>query len=153
MSSRTLRIDQRDSGFNFLQDRKFALTLELNPDVRWAITENSGAATVTDNLSHVKISSLQLNTGASKDDITLGSPSGTVPVEVDGGALTVHVHRPSGGSASGDVSGGAISLDADGHSSHAFGELTYGSVSGDGYQVKVNGGACTVTLDAAAPSG
>lgn len=152
-SSHTLRIDQTESGFNFFPNRQFNLTLQLNSRVRWAITENTGAATTTYNLAQLRLSSLQINTGASKDDITLGTPSGTVPVEVDGGALTVRIHRPSDVSASVDVSGGAISLDVDGRSSHAFGQLS-GSVSGgsgssDGYQIKVNGGACTVSLDTA----
>src|SRR5215472_5920706 len=114
-ASHTLRIDQQDNGFNFFQNRKFALTLALNSNVAWAITENSGAATITNNLAHVHVSSLNLNTGASKDDITLGQPSGTVHVEVDGGALTVHIHRPGGVAAALDVSGGALNVNADGH--------------------------------------
>ncbi len=154
-SSHTLRIDQSDNGFNFFGNRKFAIALQLNQDVRWAITENSGAATITNDLAHMHLSSLNLNTGASKDDITLGTPSGTVRVEVDGGALTVHVHRPGGVAASLDVSGGALSVNADGHSYHAFGEVTAGSLDtgADGYKIQVNGGACTVTLDTTAPSG
>lgn len=153
-STHTLRVEQNDTRFNFFQSREFEVTLQLNTDVRWAIREDSGAASITNNLARLDISSLQLNTGASKDDITLGSPSGTVPIEVDGGALTVQVHRPAGVNASVEVSGGAITLDADGHSSHAFGQVTYGSVPGDsdGYRIKINGGACTVTLDTSAPS-
>ena len=150
--SKVLHIDQEDRGFNFFQNRRFELTLQLNPSVGWSITSNSGAATVKMNLSHLHVTSVQLNTGASKDDITLGTPSGIVPVKVDGGALTVNVHRPAGVDAEVDVSGGAVSLDADGHSYHAIGEARYGSVTAEGYRIQVNGGACNVTLDTSAPS-
>ena len=154
-ASRTLRIDQVDRGFNFFQNRQFKLKLSLSPSVRWSIMENSGAATVTMNLAQLHLTSIQVNTGASKDEITLGKPSGTVPVEINGGALTVHVHRPAGLNTTVEVSGGAVSLEADGHSYHAVGHASYTSSGsgGDGYQIRVNGGACTVSVDTSAPSG
>lgn len=154
-ASRTLRIDQVDRGFNFFQNRRFVLTLRLSPSVHWSITGNSGAATVTMNLAQLHLASLQMNTGASKQEITLGTPSGMVPVEINGGALTVHLHRPAGVGTSIEVSGGALSLDADGHSYRAVGHASYtSSGSGaDGYRIRVNGGASTVTLDTTAPSG
>ena len=135
--------------------RRFVLNLELNPSVGWTIAVNSGAARATINVPHVHVAALTLNTGASHDDITLGPASGIVPVKVNGGALTVNVHRPIGTKAAIDVSGGAVSLDADGHESHAVGKLSYstGDLGSDGYRIEVNGGACTVTLDTAAPSG
>ena len=151
--SKTLSIDQTDSGFNFFQNRKFALTLRLNPGVKWAITSNSGAASLTMDLAHIPLASLEINTGASKDDVTLGTAAGIVPIDVNGGALTVHVHRPRGVAAAVEVSGGAVSLQADGHSFHAIGDVSYGSVDTDGYKISVNGGACTVTLDTSTTSG
>ena len=151
--SQRLQIDQADSGFNFFQNRKFALTLHLNPGVSWSITSNSGAASVTMDLAHAAVTSLEINTGASKDDLTLGPASGVVPIDVNGGALTVHVHRPGGVDAQVEVSGGAVSLEADGHSFHAIGDASYGSVGTDGYKISVNGGACTVTLDTSKPTG
>ena len=59
-SSRTLRFDQRDTGFNFFQNRQFALTLQLSQNVRWAIVQNSGAATITDHLAQLHVTSLRL---------------------------------------------------------------------------------------------
>jgi len=150
-----LRVDQSDRGFTIFPSSNFALQLQLSSAVRWSITSNSGAATLTMDLAQLPVTSLSLNTGASKDEITLGTPSGTVPVEINGGALTVHLHRPSGVSTKVEVSGGAVSLDADGHSFHAIGHATYEALGPgeDGYQVRVNGGACTVTLDTAVHSG
>jgi hypothetical protein len=79
-----------------------------------------------------------------------------VPVEINGGALTVRIHRPSGTEASVEVSGGAVNLSADGKNMHAVGHLSYDSAGLPGalnsYRIEVNGGACTVTLDTATPS-
>jgi hypothetical protein len=151
-----LTIDQNNNSFLGLRGQRIEISVELNSSVQWSITENTGASTDTINLPTSHVTAVQVNTGASREEITLGPASGIVPVEVDGGALTVHVHRPAGVEASVDVSGGAVSLNADGHDSHAVGELKYEtpgfSGATDGYRIQVNGGACTVTLDAKSAS-
>lgn len=150
-----LKISQANNNFGIFQSRRFVLNLDLNPGVSWTIAINSGAATTTINIPHLHLSALTLSTGASRDDITLGPPSGIVPVKINGGALTVNVHRPSGSNASINVSGGAVSLDADGHAFRAVGNARYstGDTASDAYRIEVSGGACTVTLDATTPSG
>jgi hypothetical protein len=155
-STGDLRIEQSTSGVNLFQTRRFVMNLELNPSLPWAITSNTGAVTETLSLSSVHVGSIAINTGASREEITLGPPSGIVPININGGALTVKVHRPSGTAASVAVSGGAVSLDADGRQSHAVGNLSF-QTSGfggaaDGYRVEVNGGACTVSIDTRASS-
>jgi len=150
-STGVLRISQNTNfPFGFANGR-FSLSVQLNEAVSWKVDENTGASKDRINLANVKVSAISVNTGASSEEMTLGPPTGIVPVEVNGGALTVHIHRPSGTEASVQVSGGADSLDADGHSQHGIGDLTYesGGFSGasDGYRITVNGGACTVTLD------
>ena len=146
-----LRISQNSSFVTFFQNQRFKLNLELSSSVLWAIAANSGAATDTFDLGSVQVKSIELNTGASREEITLGEPSGVVSVAINGGALTVHVHRPSGVAASVAVSGGAVSLDADGKQSHSIGNASYDSpgfgTATDAYRIEVNGGACTVTLD------
>ncbi len=132
------------------QARKFVLDLQLNAGIPWTLTENTGASTDTINLSQAHVAGITLNTGASREDITLGPLSGTVPVEINGGALTVQVRLPAGVATSVDVSGGAVTLNVDGRTTHAIGSLTYES-SGfneatDRYRITVNGGACTVTV-------
>ena len=153
----TVRINQPSNNFGILQPRRFKADVQLNPGVAWAIRLNSGATTTTVNVSHVHVTSVTLNSGAGRDDITLGPASGLVPVQINGGALTVHLHRPSGTEATVEVSGGAVSLDADGRSMHTIGHLTYTSTgfpgAGSGYRIRVNGGACTVTLDTTTESG
>jgi hypothetical protein len=144
-----LKISQSNTNFTFFQNRRFTLRLQLNPGIPWTFTQNSGASTDTIDVSKVHVTNLKLNTGAGKDDITLGPPSGVVPVEVNGGALTVHVHRPPSASASITVSGGAVNLVADGKSFHAVGKVAYQTtlLGTDRYEIRINGGACTATLD------
>ena len=150
-SSGKVTISQSNNGFNFFASRRFVMTVDLNPAVHWSITTNSGAATETFKLAGLQVGAISINTGASREDLTLGVPSGIVPVSVDGGALTVNVHRPSGTEASVTVSGGAVSLNGDGHQMHAVGDLSYKSSgfdqASDAYRVQVNGGACTVSVD------
>jgi len=146
-----LRITQSSANFGLFQSQRFVLNLSLNSRVTWAITSNSGASTNTLNLNGLQVGSIELNTGASKDEITLGAPAGVVPVTINGGALTVGIHRPSGTEASVVVAGGAVSLNADGKQTHGIGHASYDSpgLGGamDAYRIEVAGGACTVTLD------
>jgi len=156
-SNGDLQILQGNSSGFFLQDRRFVLDLKLNTSLPWKIVVNSGASSDSFNLSSVPVSDIQVNTGASREDITLGSPSGSVQITVNGGALTVNVHRPKGVAASVAVSGGAVNLTFDGRQSHAVGTVTaqtsdYNSAS-DRYQIQVNGGASNVTVDSGAPAG
>jgi hypothetical protein len=154
-SNGTLQISQGKSGFVF-QSRRFSLALQINSSVPWTITSNGGASTETYRLSAVHVSSIDVSTGASREDITLGKPSGIVPITFNGGALTVHLHRPAGTAASVQVSGGAVSLDFDGHQSRAIGNVGESTktpkTATDLYRVEVNGGACTVTMDTTAPT-
>jgi hypothetical protein len=149
-SSGDLQISQNNT-FGFFGSRRFVLDLQLSSAVSWNFSVNTGAASDTFRLSALKVGSIELNTGASREDITLGKPTGAVPISVNGGALTVHLHRPSGTEASVQVSGGAVSLVADGQQHHGIGDQSwqssgYGGAS-DSYRVDVNGGACTVTVD------
>jgi len=151
-SSGALTISQ--SNKFFLQSQKFAVTLQLDTEVSWSIQINSGSTTDTLNLSSLHIRSLNLNTGSSHDEITLGPPLGIVPVQINGGELTVLVHRPTQTRFSVDVSGGEVSLDADGHHFGAVGKVGYhtGDLGSDAYRIQVNGGSCTVTVDTATSS-
>ena len=147
-STGELRIDQPSSFFGF-QGQRFVLNLQLNPSIPWKISQNTGAATNTYNLQTVHVSGMDLNSGASRYEITLGAPTGIVPVQVNGGSLTIRLHRPKGTGTSVDVSGGAVSLDFDGQSYHAIGHIGVGTdLAADGYKIEVNGGACNVTVDA-----
>lgn len=152
--SNTLEIDQREeSNFSVFRGRKFVLTLQVSPSLTWAMGFNSGAATVKLSLPNTRVSSLGFSTGASTDDVILGTPTTVVPVDFSGGALTVHFHRPDGTPVTVDVSGGGLNVNVDGRAYHAIGHVTANQDLGSaGYRLTVSGGACNVTVDTAAPS-
>jgi hypothetical protein len=155
-SSGKLEISQGNTSFGVFRSRNFILNIHLNPSLPWNIISNSGASTDTFQLAHVNVRSIELNTGASREDITLGKPTGIVPITVNGGALTVHLHRPAGTPASVKVSGGAVTLDADSQHYRGIGSQSWQSTgyegAADAYRVEVNGGACTVGIDTSGSS-
>ncbi len=154
-STGNLRIFKNDD-FAFFASRRFVLDLQLNSAVSWNVSTNAGSSNDSLNLSAVKVGSITLNAGASRTDITLGRPTGIVRISVDGGAITLRLHRPIGSEAFVHVSGGAVNLDADGRQLHGVGDESwqtagYGGAA-DAYQVEISGGASTVIVDTAAAS-
>jgi cell wall-active antibiotic response 4TMS protein YvqF len=153
-SANHLQISQNGGTFFFFTSQRFQVDLQLNTNTTWDIVIHSGGSTNTLDLANTKLSSLELNTGGSTEDITLGPPSGAVPININGGALNVRLHRPADAAAFVRVEGGSVNLNFDGKSSHAFGSVEAGSQdAADRYDVQVNGGACNVTMDTATPSG
>jgi hypothetical protein len=153
-SDGSLTISQGNTGFQMFQTRRFTLDLQINSRIPWTISSSGGASTETFKLATVPLKAMDINTGASREDITLGTPSGVVPIKINGGALTVNLHRPAGAAASVSVSGGAVSLNFDGRQNHAIGDLQQSTGDqSDMYRVEISGGACTVTMDTNAVSG
>jgi hypothetical protein len=152
-SSGELHITQ-PGGFLVFGNRRFTLDLKVSTAVTWRFNINSGAADNKFKLSALKVGSIEMNTGASREEITLGPPTGKVPITINGGALTIIVHRPAGTDASVQVSGGAVNLTADGHQERGIGTKSWQSdgydSAQDAYRIEVNGGASNVTLDASA---
>jgi cell wall-active antibiotic response 4TMS protein YvqF len=148
-----LRIDQQSQGFTPFQGSALTVNLDLNTSVDWSIEENTGAVRAAMNLAQLHVTSLHINSGASTDDISLGPTSQVVEVKINGGAVTAHVHRPAGTDVKVDVSGGFVNLVVDGKTYHGIGSAGNGTELGaSGYDIKVNGGACTVTVDTAGGS-
>jgi len=152
-SNGELRISQSNNGFMFSSQR-FTLNLKISTKVPWGITINAGGTSATMALSDVKLTSMAVNTGGSSTDITLGEPNGAVPVNFNGGGMTVHLHRPSDAAASVRVSGAGVSLTFDGRHHGGIGSVEDSSGSGsDRYDVRISGAGCTVTMDTNSPSG
>ena len=149
-SSGEVHISQQ-GGFAFFANRRFIVDLQISRAVTWSFNINSGAANDTYRLTGVPVGSMEFNTGASREELFLDQPSGKVGISFNGGALTVLVHRPSGTEASVQVSGGAITLTADGNHEGGIGSKSWQTDgydnATDGYQIEVNGGACSVTVD------
>src|SRR5260370_17607853 len=90
-SNGDLQILQGSSSGLFFQDRRFALDLKLNTAVIWKIVVDSGASSDVFKLSSVPVADIALTTGASREAITLGAPSGSVPINVNGGGMPPHI--------------------------------------------------------------
>jgi hypothetical protein len=155
-STGSLSISQTNAAFPFFENHNFVLNLQLNPGVSWAITNNTAALTSTYRLADLQVRSMEFNTAATHDDITLGTPSGIVPITVNAAAVSLNIHRPGDTATSVTVSGAAVNLDADGRQTHVIGDANWESPNfssaTDGYRVEVNGAACNVVVDVAGQS-
>jgi hypothetical protein len=150
-----LRISQQGE-FGIFGSRHLAIDLHINPSVSWSFSVNSGATNGTFKLTNVKFTSFNANSGATRLDLTVGPPKGIVPISVNGGAPTLHLHRVTGTEVSVQVSGGAVNLTADNHHAVAIGNTKWQSdgfaSATDAYAIEVNGGACNVTVDTSVPA-
>jgi hypothetical protein len=124
----------------------------LNARVLWDIEVRGGASNLVADLRELHLGSLSLDGGASRLEVMLPTPSGTVTVVVHGGASNVVIHRPNGVAARLRVGGGATSLRFnDRRIGAAGGELDLRDRDYDGatdrYDVAVTGGANNVSID------
>ena len=124
----------------------------LNARILWGIEIRDGASGLTADLRGLRLRSFEASGGASRVELTLPRPSGTVPVRVLGGASKVAIHRPEGVAARLRVVGGSTNL--------AFDEECFGAVGGevrlqsphyegasDRYNITITGGASNVAID------
>ena len=124
----------------------------LNARIRWDIEVRGGASRLLADLRGLRLGSLSLDGGASRLEMVLPAPSGSVAVVILGGASNVAIRRPEGVAARLRVDGGATNLEFDGrHIGAAGGELDlqsrdyYGAT--DRYDVAVTGGANNLSID------
>lgn len=125
----------------------------LNASIPWDVEIRDGASRLTADLRGLELRSFEVSGGASRLELTLPPPAGTVPVRVLGGASNVAIHRPGGVAAQVRVDGGSTNL--------AFDDQRFGAVGGeltlrspdyerdsDRYDITITGGASGLTLDA-----
>lgn len=147
----TVRMALKDHGLRFGGGDRRRADLTLNPKVSWAVLLSGGATRAILSFPSGTVRSIDVSGGAASLEITLPPARGATTVDVSGGANSVKVHRPPGTALRAEVSGGAVTLRFDGHSSSGVGDLgsqseSYSSAS-DRYLLKVSGGANSVTVD------
>lgn len=124
----------------------------LNTRIPWDIEVRGGASGLVADLHGLRLGSLNLDGGASRVEVVLPAPSGTVSVVILGGASNVAIRRPEGVAARLRVSGGATNLKFDDRRIGAAGgeldlrDRVYDSAT-DRYDVAVTGGANNVSID------
>ena len=132
--------------------RRRGADIALNAQVPWRITVRGGGVSRLDaDLGGLRLDSFEVEGGASRVELTLPDPSGTVPIRIDGGASNVTVRRPVGVAARVDVGGGASKLALDGQRLGAIGgetRLESPDYAGDTdrYEIIITGGANNVAV-------
>jgi hypothetical protein len=124
----------------------------LNARIPWDIEVRGGASRLIADLRELRLGSLGIYGGASRLEVMLPTPSGTLAVTILGGASNVAIRRPEGVAARLRVGGGATLLGFDDRRiGAAGGELDLRSRDYDGatgrYDVTITGGANSVTID------
>ncbi len=124
----------------------------LNARIPWDIEVRGGASRLIADLRELRLGSLGIYGGASRLEVMLPTPSGTLAVTILGGASNVAIRRPEGVAARLRVGGGATLLRFDDRRiGAAGGELDLLSRDYDGaavrYEVAITGDANNVTID------
>lgn len=137
--------------------REYSGEVVLGTRVPWRIGFGGGGVSrLAVDLSGLRLGSFEVEDGASRVELRLPTPSGSVPVRFRGGASNVAVHRPAGVATRLQVSGGVTNLSFDGrHFGVVADEVDlqtpdYADAS-DRYDIAVTGGANNLTFDAARP--
>jgi DNA-binding MarR family transcriptional regulator len=130
---------------------KHSGTVALNPSIPWSIVLRDGASGVTVDARGMDLRELRVDGGASKVEVCLPPPRGTVAVCVGGGVSRMQIQRPQGAPLQLQVGGGANRLEFDAQRFGAVGgELRLASpgweLATDRYVVEVRGGASRLTI-------
>jgi hypothetical protein len=73
-----------------------AVDIRLNSRVPWRLVFTGGAKTQTVDFSKGRLASLEMAGGATRLELTLPKPAGTVPIRLRGGLEELLVHAPQG---------------------------------------------------------
>jgi AcrR family transcriptional regulator len=130
--------------------------IELNPRHPWSFRIQGPTWNTTLDVGGLDVRAIKLDSGAAKVECFLPEPRGVVPIEVSGGVVNVALHRPPGVSAAAHISSGAVRLKLDEYSVKAavldsqWESEKDAMRASDRYQVRIQGGAVNVALDATA---
>jgi hypothetical protein len=124
----------------------------LNATIPWRIALRGGLSKFTGDLGGLSLSELTVAGGASDVSLTLGRPTGTVPIRVGGGASNLSIRRPSGVPVRLRIEGGVSRLVFDTTQIGAAGgpirwESPGYAEATDRYEIVVAGGASRLTVD------
>ena len=126
----------------------------LNVSVLWRVAINGGASEISADLAGLELAELEVKGGMSSIQLTLPTPSRSVPIRISGGAADIVVHRPAGVPARIHFKGWASVLHFDHQSYSSIGNNTrLQSPDFDGatqrYDIEINGSASVITVQQA----
>ncbi|WP_460845410.1 hypothetical protein [Phytohabitans suffuscus] len=90
-----------------------AVEIRLNSRVTWRVVLNAGARTHTVDMGAGRLAGLEVAGGATKLELTLPKPSGTVPIRLRGGLEELLMHVPQGALTRVKVTKGATNVTLD----------------------------------------
>jgi TetR/AcrR family transcriptional regulator, tetracycline repressor protein len=130
--------------------------VELSPNYTWYFKVHGGTWNTVLDLSGLRISGIELDSGVGNLTCTLPAPVGVVPIRVNSGIVGVTLHRPRNTAVHAAVSQGSVKVRLDDQPLRLKSDLqwdTPGAMQAtDRYDVTVSSGCVRVTMDAAAPA-
>lgn len=152
-------LDVRQDGLVLVRNRRGGNrgAVELSPEHTWYIKVHGGTWNTMLDLTGLRVSGIELDSGAGNVACTLPSPHGIVPIRVNSGIVGVTLRRPAGTAAHVAVSAGSVKVRLDGQlirpaASDIHWDSAGAARSADRYDVAVYSGCVKVTLDTSAPA-
>jgi uncharacterized membrane protein len=93
--------------------RRQAADIALNTSIPWRVDADAGVAYLTADLRGLRLTAVSISGAASRLDLRLPRPSGTVPIHIRDGAANVSIRRPAGVAVRAVVPDGAASVQFD----------------------------------------
>jgi len=123
----------------------------LNSRVRWAVRLAGGATQQTVDLSQSRVSSVDFAAGATRIELRLPQPAGTVVIRMSGGASQFSVHTPLAVPSRVRIGGGAGSVSVNGEQRQGVGAGTVFTPAEwaratDRYDLDVTAGVATLSV-------
>ncbi|MBV9100938.1 MAG: TetR family transcriptional regulator [Candidatus Dormibacteraeota bacterium] len=151
-------LDVRPDGEVVVRNRRggYRGAVELSPERTWRIKVHGGTWNTSLDLRGLRISEIELDSGAGNVSCTLPPPFGAVPIKVNSGIVGVTLHRPRGAAARATVSTGSVRVRLDARNMRSTGadahwESPGASRSENRYELSVYSGCVKVSLDDSAP--
>ncbi len=130
--------------------RKDRGEIALCTAVPWSIEMRGGATRLTADLRALRLESFEMRGGASKIELLLPRPTGTVPIRVGGGMNQVTIERPAGVPAGLEVRGGVSEISVDGEIHKSMGRVSMqtpgASSSPDRYEIELRAGVNKLSI-------
>jgi len=151
-------IDIDDTGHVVVKNRRGGNRggIELNPRATWYFKIHGGTWNTNLNLTGLRVSGIEIDSGGGNVTCTLPTPLGIVPIKVNSGVIGVTLHRPPRTAMHAVVSTGSAKIRLDGQALRVGGsDVTWDSPgaarAGDRYELRVYSGCVKVTADDRAP--
>ena len=151
-------IEIDDTGLVVVKNRRGGNrgAIELNPYANWYFKIHGGTWNTNLDLTGLRVSGIEIDSGGGNVTCTLPDPLGTVPIKVNSGVIGVTLHRPPKAAMHAVVSAGSVKIRLDGQALRVGGsDVTWDSPGAsraeDRYELRVYSGCVKVTADDKAP--